>query len=762
MRRFLALVSLVSAALVATALPSESALRQPRATFTCSSSMQPPAGYHGACGTFNGRSTWYGSQWIGSPLPVGWGLCAWPAAHGGSYPHGAYRYSAATAPDSISLTSMNALGWAFSEATRRGWMANGKAGQFSADDASVAAKLLYDSLAYNLALPSVSPAQQRALTALTQLVAIGRNVADTPAISLTVQGGGTTVSDHGTILVSVRSPSGALLPDQNVTLRLNGAASNGQRVISVVTASTPIAVDFTSLTQDPSSITAAATASVAVPGMLFFDPTYLILDAQTVATPRAPRAIGGSLTLNATGTPRGQIALVKSVDDAAYFGPGDATFTVLDPHGLVVATLTTGDDGSAGPTDPLPLGTYIVHEEVAPEGYASAPDQQVTLVANEVTTLTIGPNEGDRAIRGSFSLAKFDSGTHGPLSGAEFSLTSDPTNSHVANGDSLTCTTDAQGKCLWSDLLPGYYYLAEVSPPANFLATFTGEWVWVGPGDAAGLDVNDDPAMVTLRAEKYNSAQTGTAIPGAVYDLYVRGAPAWATASAPEGSETFPDLTFVERGTTSATGQMTFSVRAGYEWCLREVSVPSEYIVDPDLHCTSAAVTQSTSEADATVALPEVASSLVIRLHKFNAASRSVGVPGAYYALFVALPYPTGFTPPDASNVSVPSGYGLWDVTETGAGGYVDLSIPSGHQWCVREIYAPAGYYLDSALHCTSGILTSQGNLAAVTLSAPEVALPVTGNDAGVLIRVGLALLGAGLVLWRRQALRSWWAAITK
>ena len=120
MRRFLALVSLVSAALVVTALPSESALRQPRATFTCSSSMQPPAGYHGACGTFNGRSTWYGSQWIGSPLPVGWGLCAWPAAHGGSYPHGAYRYSASTPPDSISLSSMNALGWAFSEATRIG------------------------------------------------------------------------------------------------------------------------------------------------------------------------------------------------------------------------------------------------------------------------------------------------------------------------------------------------------------------------------------------------------------------------------------------------------------------------------------------------------------------------------------------------------------------------------------------------------------------------------------------------------------------
>ena len=189
------------------------------------------------------------------------------------------------------MTSMNAVGWAFSEATRRGWMANGRAGQFSADDVSVAAKLLYDALAYSLALPAVSPAQQRALTALAQLVAIGRNVADTPSISITLDGGGTTLSDHGTLLVSVRSPSGVIIPDQNVTLRLTGATVNGQRSISVVTTATPTPVDFTSLTQDPSSITAAATASVAVPGLLFFDPTYLILDAQTVATPRAPRVL---------------------------------------------------------------------------------------------------------------------------------------------------------------------------------------------------------------------------------------------------------------------------------------------------------------------------------------------------------------------------------------------------------------------------------------------------------------------------------------
>jgi hypothetical protein len=192
------------------------------------------------------------------------------------------------------------------------------------------------------------------------------------------------------------------------------------------------------------------------------------------------------------------------------------------------------------------------------------------------------------------------------------------------------------------------------------------------------------------------------------------------------------------------------------------VSHPGAYVVDPDLHCTSGPVTTSSSTADTTVALPETASSVILRLHKFNAATPSAGVPGAYYALYVQLPYPIGFTAPAATDVHVPAGYGLWDVAETGAGGFVDLSVPSGHRWCVAELFAPQGYQLDPATHCTSGPVTSTGTLRVVTVAAPEVALPVTGFPTGTWCAWGLSIFGFGVAILRRQALRNWWAAITK
>lgn len=55
-----------------------------------------------------------------------------------------------------------------------------------------------------------------------------------------------------------------------------------------------------------------------------------------------------------------------------------ATFQLLDANGTVVATLTTGADGTA--TSALvPLGTYTLHESAAPAGYKAAADTTVDL-----------------------------------------------------------------------------------------------------------------------------------------------------------------------------------------------------------------------------------------------------------------------------------------------------------------------------------------------------------------------------------------------
>ena len=58
------------------------------------------------------------------------------------------------------------------------------------------------------------------------------------------------------------------------------------------------------------------------------------------------------------------------------------------------------------------------------------------------------------------------------------------------------------------------------------------------------------------------------------------------------------------RGTTDAQGNLTFTVPAGYAWCLHEEQAPLWYQVDPSMHCT-AVLTTSTPPAEDSVALAE-------------------------------------------------------------------------------------------------------------------------------------------------------------
>lgn len=77
-----------------------------------------------------------------------------------------------------------------------------------------------------------------------------------------------------------------------------------------------------------------------------------------------------------------------------------ATFQLLDANGKVVATLTTGADGTA--TSALvPLGTYTLHESAAPSGYKAAVDTTVdlaTLAGNPANVTVV--DEKDETSKG--------------------------------------------------------------------------------------------------------------------------------------------------------------------------------------------------------------------------------------------------------------------------------------------------------------------------------------------------------------------------
>jgi hypothetical protein len=110
-----------------------------------------------------------------------------------------------------------------------------------------------------------------------------------------------------------------------------------------------------------------------------------------------------------------------------------------------------------------------------------------------------------------------------------------------------------------------------------------------------------------LAALKFNVASPGTVIPGATYALFVQGAfpagftspevPSWLAV--PPGNELWAV------STTDGAGHLAFLLPSGHAWCLREIGVPSGYVLDDGLHCTSVLI--STTPSGSTVALPELA-----------------------------------------------------------------------------------------------------------------------------------------------------------
>jgi hypothetical protein len=679
---------------------------------------------------------------------MGWGFCAFEAAHGGWYPAPGYDYYLGTAPDGIDTSDLKALGWAISEAQRLGWWTSGNGSIFDADDIAVAGKLVYDNVAWGSSLHSPSGQLGKALTALRQLFTTGQTITATPSLDVTLSGGGSTIYTSGTLTVRVAVPgTDAPLAKQTVKVTLTGAISDTSgTTIQWVTTDTSgnATVDFSVPSQLPGAVGVSATMSLAVPGMLFYNPTMFASDAQILASARNPTSTSDSLSLTALGPPTGTLQILKSVDDAAYYPATGAIFQVIDATNTVVDTLTVDATGYSNKSIDLQFGEYTLRELTPPTHYGTMSDKTVTVVAGVDSVISVGPSDGDVIDRSIVTLQKTDSTTGLALEGASFTLVYDTLNSGVADGTPLSCVTDSLGQCTWSDLLPGNYFVTETDAPVNYLTPASGNWVTLTPGESVDLSYENDPVMVTLTIRKFNAAQTSQAVPNTIYDLYVYGPVTFPLpATIPLDAPTYPGLSFFQRGVTDATGRLTFTVRAGYRWCVHEVWVPMDYIIDPALHCTLTSQLQLVPR----LALADHRSKIRLELYKFASGSTDQGVPKAYYALYVRGRFPQGFTPaPVPSNLVVPTGMTLWAIAKTNRVGQLGFSVPSGHTWCVQELSAPSDYLLDPVVHCTSENLTQSSPTSVTHIAVAEV-LATTGGTWRFGLLGGLIIL-LGLVIW--------------
>jgi uncharacterized repeat protein (TIGR01451 family) len=211
---------------------------------------------------------------------------------------------------------------------------------------------------------------------------------------------------------------------------------------------------------------------------------------------------------------------ILKTDDAYPAAPlAGATFwlytDVAGARGAQVVgkSCTTGIDGKCSISDILPPGTYWVHETVVPTGYDQAPDQKVELELNETLPLTfVNPRQPARID----IVKKDDAGA--ALAGATFSLYTDEGGSIGAALEDKSCTTDEDGLCSITDILPaGNYWIRETGVPDGHTAAADVK-VTLALGRTITVELVDDRLPANVDILKVDD--TGAVLAGATFGLY--------------------------------------------------------------------------------------------------------------------------------------------------------------------------------------------------------------------------------------------------
>ena len=187
--------------------------------------------------------------------------------------------------------------------------------------------------------------------------------------------------------------------------------------------------------------------------------------------------------------PYGAVRVSKNSADNGAMLSG-ATFELMNGAGTVLATQTTGADGTAR-FDNLPAGSYIVREVGAPTGYKIAvnPSQTVTVAAGATSDVRF---ENDR-VNGKIRIVKRDALTKEALAGAVFTVTRlSAAEGGGAVGEAVaTLTTGADGTAETGWLQWGRYRIAETGVPEHY----------ADGGFVTEIDCTEDGKTYTVEAE---------------------------------------------------------------------------------------------------------------------------------------------------------------------------------------------------------------------------------------------------------------------
>lgn len=216
--------------------------------------------------------------------------------------------------------------------------------------------------------------------------------------------------------------------------------------------------------------------------------------------------------------PYGAIRVSKNSADNGAMLSG-ATFELMNASGAVVATQTTGADGTAQ-FDNLPAGSYTVREVGAPTGYKVAvnPSQTVTVAAGATSDVRFA---NDR-INGKIRIVKRDALTKEALAGAVFTVTclSAAEGGGTVGEVVATLTTGADGTAETGWLQWGRYRIAETGVPEHYVdGGFVTEIDCTEDGKTYTVEAENEPTKSWIRLVKTDRL-TGNPIEGVTFDIY--------------------------------------------------------------------------------------------------------------------------------------------------------------------------------------------------------------------------------------------------
>ena len=216
--------------------------------------------------------------------------------------------------------------------------------------------------------------------------------------------------------------------------------------------------------------------------------------------------------------PYGAVRVSKTSADNGAMLSG-ATFELMNGAGTVLATQTTGADGTAR-FDNLPAGGYTVREVGTPTGYKIAvnPSQTVTVAAGATSDVRF---ENDRA-NGKIRIVKRDALTKEALAGAVFTVTRlSAAEGGGAVGEAVaTLTTGADGTAETGWLQWGRYRIAETGVPEHYAdGGFVTEIDCTEDGKTYTVEAENKPTKGWIRLVKTDRL-TGNPIEGVAFDIY--------------------------------------------------------------------------------------------------------------------------------------------------------------------------------------------------------------------------------------------------